>query len=392
MPEFKQINIDLLDPNPWQIRQNLDDDEGLVTSIKDSPLKVRNPPLVRPNKTRFQIASGHRRVNAAKKAGEKTIWCKVVELSDTDMKREVLVENAHRKDLTTDELFNGFEQYRKALGLETDFYSELHRQTGIAHTWIERIYDAKNIQSKLNISVRKDVEESESKISVSMISETQGLQEKDRIALVEKAVDKGWEYRNVREVKAAVKDAPEKVRVKLIGSDMDAQSTVKIAQAIKPLDESVSIKVLDLNKNTTTEQRVKVAESIKPLTKDAQIKVLESKLSAPVMAELSKLKTPETIESVANQIHVRRINDDEAIKLINRVAFNVQPQVTTVLNEYDETINEINNTLTKVKSWGINQYGILGSKGWTEAENKFTEIEQHMKWLKRKGWEDNLKV
>ena len=391
MPEFKQISIDLLDSNPWQVRKDLDDDEGLIASIKDSPLKVRNAPLVRPDKTRFQIASGHRRVNAAKKAGEKTIWCKVEKISDLDMKIEVVVENLHRKSLSTVETYNGLEQVRKTLGLEKDFFSELHRKTGLSDEWIRALYDSyRDIIPNVNIQRVGDVEKYEPTVAV--VRATSGLSKPDRIKLVERATEKGWGDRNVTAVKLAIKDnTSEKIRTKLIDSDMDVESTVNIAKAIKPLDENVSIKILDINKNTTTEQRIKVAESIQPLTKDAQIKVLESKLPATVMAELSKLKVPETIELVAKEIRVRHLNEDDAIATINRVILNAEPQFTKVKDSTNALLEKIENLSWAFAGFGINEYMILTDNNttqvnWIKAQDMLLRLELSIKAFRTKAF------
>lgn len=382
MPEFKQLDIGLLDPNPWQVRQELDIDEGFVASIKESPLKVRNPPLVRPFKNRYQIGSGHRRVQGAKDAGEKTIWCKVEALSDLQMMQEVITENKHRKNLSTNELYQALKQYKDAI--KTDNLTELARQTSTDDQWVREVFDAiENIQPKLNRV--HGLNNTKLKPSVSMIADTKPLGNDDiRVKLIDKAVDKQWDYHGVKDVTVAIKDKSDKIRIKLIDNNMDSKDTVKVAESIKTLDENISLKILD--GKSTPEQKVKIAESLKNITKESQIKVVESKLTPPVMAELSRLKVPETIESVAKQIRVMRYNDEDAIKQIDRVAFGIQPQTTVVVNEIEGFKKEVSDTLQRVKGWGFNQYGMLGEYEWQNISGAFTEIENHMRWLKTQGW------
>jgi ParB family chromosome partitioning protein len=170
--------------------------DSLVMSIESSSLTVRSPPLVRFVNGRYQIVSGHRRVAAARKAGLKMIWCRVEELSDEDVMREIVVENANRVDLDWKELYEGLDQYRRKLGLESDFYSELSRRTGLSDSWIGEVFDAHNIREKLNIPALGGKEP-----SVDVIEATRGLEEEERVKLVEKAVIGDWRPSKVREIK-----------------------------------------------------------------------------------------------------------------------------------------------------------------------------------------------
>lgn len=332
MTEFKDIPLKLLDNNPWQVRKEINHDEGLVESIKNDPLHVRNPPMVRPWNGRYQIVSGHRRVAAARKAGMTSVWCKIEKLTDLDMQKEVLVENLHREDLTTNEQFNALEQLRKTLGLEKNFQSELHRLTGLSPSWITDLYDTYgDILPKLNISRAKSSDKSEAKLpepTVSVIRATRGLSDSDRVKLIEKAQEKRWDSRDVSDVKKAVDQLSPEVR-KVI---LDKKSHIP-AEAIKEL----------------------------PTIKDADVQ-----------------------QQVLGRIESQSLNEEAAVRTIQRVAEGTQPQPITMKNEAREVMEDFEKTLLHIKGWGYNQYMIIGDAQWNQVENIFTQISLYLQSLKNK--------
>lgn len=341
------------------MRENDKDDlEGLTASINEDYLGVRNAPLVRPYGDRYQIASGHRRVNAAKQARLLDIWCRIEELSDTDMMREGLVENAHRKNLKPEETFNGLERYRKALGLKTDFYNELSRRTGLTLTGIYQLYDAyRDIIPEVKISDVKSLDMEPSKPTVGVVAATQGMEKKeDRVKMVEVATQKEWGHLKTREVVQATKNLPQKTRNTIIESKMSPKEMVSVAEAVSKLPDK------------------------------EQEKILESNMAPKTMVEVAKLK-PEIIPEVIDEIQSKRLNEEDSIRTIHQIETQTYPQEIKVINEAKDVMEDIEKTTMRiVNTWGINQYGILGETGWVQAENLFTKIELHMKWLKNKGW------
>lgn len=101
----QEIEIELLQDNPYQhlTRRSYDDESmgELVDSIKSNGfygalLARRKPGAI----TRFELAYGHRRKEAARRAGLKTVPVKIVELNDVEMARIMASENFSRLDLS----------------------------------------------------------------------------------------------------------------------------------------------------------------------------------------------------------------------------------------------------------------------------------------------------
>ncbi len=97
------INIEKLLNNPYQPRNparddNIDELAGVIKSQGFQGVLVARPDEV--NKGFYQLTAGHRRREAAKRAGLTTLPVVVRELSDEEMVTLAITENIQREDLT----------------------------------------------------------------------------------------------------------------------------------------------------------------------------------------------------------------------------------------------------------------------------------------------------
>ena len=106
-----EINVELIDPNPFQPRKVFSDDElvELADSIEQHGLI--QPIAVRKVGDRYQLISGERRTRASKLAGLPTIKAQVYEnLDDKAMAEWALIENIQRVDLNPVEVAKSYQQ------------------------------------------------------------------------------------------------------------------------------------------------------------------------------------------------------------------------------------------------------------------------------------------
>ena len=106
-----EINIELIDQNPYQPRTTFNEDElqELAETIKEHGLI--QPIAVRKVGDRYQIISGERRTRASKLAGFSTIKAQVYEdLDDKAMSEWALIENIQRVDLNPVEIARTYEK------------------------------------------------------------------------------------------------------------------------------------------------------------------------------------------------------------------------------------------------------------------------------------------
>ena len=117
--EVKNIPLDLIDPNPM----NKDifvvsDIAGLMNSIREHGFMGAIEVYLKPD-GRYQISAGHRRYNAMKLLGEKTIPCIVRDLEDESTVTMKLIEsNINTRILSPIELSKAIVAYEKALNEE----------------------------------------------------------------------------------------------------------------------------------------------------------------------------------------------------------------------------------------------------------------------------------
>ena len=106
MKTREQVNLELLDDNPWQPRTEIEPDalQELADSIRELGL-LQAPLGRRVENDRIQLAFGHRRVAACRLlneqgARESTIDMDLADISDEDMAVLALTENERRRQLT----------------------------------------------------------------------------------------------------------------------------------------------------------------------------------------------------------------------------------------------------------------------------------------------------
>lgn len=96
-PDFKLVPIELIDPPPIAMREEMDDAalESLAANIKRNGI-LQPPGVIATPDGRFRISWGHRRLEAAKLAGESMIPVRVVD--DVTKEEELKVaENYHQE-------------------------------------------------------------------------------------------------------------------------------------------------------------------------------------------------------------------------------------------------------------------------------------------------------
>jgi ParB family transcriptional regulator, chromosome partitioning protein len=116
--EFREIEIDLIEPNNLQPRTRFDEQqlEELATSIKENG--IVQPILVRKlNGGRYQLVAGERRWRAAQRAGLSRIPAVLREIADDKMLELALIENIQRQELNPIEEAHAYKRLIDTLGL-----------------------------------------------------------------------------------------------------------------------------------------------------------------------------------------------------------------------------------------------------------------------------------
>lgn len=100
MEEMRSVTLASIDANPWQPREEFEEDEldNLADSIREHG--IIQPLVVTAEKNgRYRLIAGERRLRAAKKAGLNKVFVIVRKADEEEQLELALVENIQRKDL-----------------------------------------------------------------------------------------------------------------------------------------------------------------------------------------------------------------------------------------------------------------------------------------------------
>jgi ParB family chromosome partitioning protein len=123
-PGPQQIDIDLIEPSPYQPRTRFREEalDELARSIRASG--IIQPLVVRPIGSRFQLIAGERRWRAAQRAGLNKVSVIVREVPDALALEMTLVENIQREDLNAIEAARAFERLMDEFQLTQEAVAE----------------------------------------------------------------------------------------------------------------------------------------------------------------------------------------------------------------------------------------------------------------------------
>ena len=107
----REIPLDQIDPNPFQTRSQVNEEQLAELAASITANGVVQPVLVRPLANgRFQLIAGERRWRASKLAGKATIPAILRQVSDEQAMEITIVENLQRADLNPMEQARAFER------------------------------------------------------------------------------------------------------------------------------------------------------------------------------------------------------------------------------------------------------------------------------------------
>jgi ParB family chromosome partitioning protein len=116
--ELRDVDIDLIDPNPEQPRTIFSEDklEELSQSIRENGL-VQPILLRRKEYGRYQLVAGERRWRAAQRAGLQRVSAVIREVEDEKLLELALIENIQRQELNPIEEAAAYQRLMEVFGL-----------------------------------------------------------------------------------------------------------------------------------------------------------------------------------------------------------------------------------------------------------------------------------
>ena len=188
----REIELDKIEPNPYQPRENFDQEamEDLTASIKALGI-IQPVTLRRTAGDRYQIISGERRYRAAEAAGLTTIPAYVREADEEEMIEMALVENLQRSDLDPIETALGLRRLIEECHLTQD---ALAHRIGKSRAAVTNSLRLLTLEPELQKALRNgDLSTGHAKVLLSI--EDSSL----RLAMGEATIANGWSVRRLEE-------------------------------------------------------------------------------------------------------------------------------------------------------------------------------------------------
>ena len=227
MKDTRIVDIDLVEPNPYQPRLEFDDEAlmDLAQSIRENGLI--QPITVREMDGRYQIIAGERRFRALKLNGAVDVPVLIMDANEVQMAEMALVENIQRENLSAIEEAKSYVEIMKYSGLNQ---RQLALRVGKSQS---------SIANKIRLlNLDEDVQEA---VSTKKISERHaraliGLDEEKQHDALEKIVKKGMTVAQTEKMlKEQAQPKKEKKKVMLKG----ISKNIKIA--INTIHQAVSM-------------------------------------------------------------------------------------------------------------------------------------------------------
>lgn len=203
-----EVNLDLIDVNPYQPRTKFDEEEldELTESIKQ--LGIIQPITLRKlDNDRYQIISGERRVRASKSAGKTTIPAYVRTANDQEMLLMGLVENIQRSDLDPIDIAISYQRLIDECNLTQE---NLGDRVGKKRSTVTNFLRLLNLPDEIQLGLRNRlITTGHAKALLSIDDEN------DQKYLFERIVSEGLSVREVEEIASEMKEGnPDKKKQK----------------------------------------------------------------------------------------------------------------------------------------------------------------------------------
>jgi len=198
--ECPEVPLEKLRSSPFNPRIDFGNIDEMAATMNHA-MEVIEPITVRPLpgvEGEWEIVVGERRFRAAKKAGRKTIPCRIRHLSDDEAMRMQVVENLQRQDLTPAEEGKLFQQLQTKFGMTQERIGDM---VGKTHAYVSQrialLELPKEVLSALKIH-RGGEEVAPTTMTFSKAVELTRLEPEDQQTLAKKILTEGMTREEIR--------------------------------------------------------------------------------------------------------------------------------------------------------------------------------------------------
>jgi ParB family chromosome partitioning protein len=214
------IDISLIEPNPFQPRQEFDESEleQLANSLQThgllQPVVVRRVAI--DNSERFQIIAGERRYRAAMQLGWSELPVHCLNADDRTMIEIALTENVQRKDLNAIEKAIAFAKYLEVYG---GTHEELAKRLELDRSTVTNLIRLLDLDSKLQESVRKG------ELTMGHARALLSLEKFEQVEIANRIKSESWSVRETERFVRELLDS-DSANENETNNDIDAENTI----------------------------------------------------------------------------------------------------------------------------------------------------------------------
>jgi len=224
---IRELQLDQIDPNPYQPRRNFDQKALLELSRSIREDGLVQPIVVQPDGSRFALIVGERRLRAAKMAGLATIPAIIRQIEPERILEVTLIENIQREDLNPIEIAHALDRMIQELHLS---HEEVATRTGKDRSTITNLLRLLRLPGDVQQLI------AERRISGGHARAILGLEDAtQQVALAEKVAAQGL---SVRQVERTVRALTESKK-----SGKSKQLDPNVAAAVAELEQRLGTKV-----------------------------------------------------------------------------------------------------------------------------------------------------
>ena len=185
-----EIEIDRIEPNPYQPRTEFDQEALEELSRSISLIGLIQPITIRPvDGGRYQIISGERRYRASRLAGLRTIPAYIKDTDDNGMLEMAIVENVQREDLDPIEIAVSFRRLMEECNLTQEAMSE---RVGKKRATVANYLRLLNLPAEIQLAIKAK------KLTMGHAKSLLGLEnDKDKLKIANLIIEKDLSVRDV---------------------------------------------------------------------------------------------------------------------------------------------------------------------------------------------------
>ncbi len=251
---MEEIDINLIDTNPYQPREHFDQSalDELSESIKVhgiiQPITVRKI-----TNRKYQLISGERRLQASKLAGLKNVPAYIRTADNQQMIEMALIENIQRENLNAIEIAFSYKLLMKECNLNQE---ELSERVGKNRSTVTNYLRLLKLPTDIQIAIRNNL------LSMGHARCLVGVENQVKlIEFAEKTISQGW---SVRQLEAAIKQDLSNKKTTEKENQPNVKSSIYLKSLKTIFDLPVSLK-LDKNGKGEIKITVKSAQELEDL-------------------------------------------------------------------------------------------------------------------------------